>query len=291
MNMYFPDRVERYISNDGVDGGAWVLFTEDGQDGIMSWTGKDGAPLGVPVFHIKYKPSGYRWGKSILEDVIPVQNLLNKSLVDVIAAADATGFRLYWATGTDMTDDDGNPIPVHPGTMLTSDSPEAAFGFMPGEDPRPLIEVVDMCKVTIAQVSETPMHLFQVSGQNASEGAQKQQEVGMINKAEHLGVRIGNFWEDCMQMGIKLSNAFDGTSLDERAILQTLWADMEVRDKTSRRKEVAETAKIWTDAGADLERGAKQAGVPASEAKELGDMAIIPVQIAPMGAPNDQPQE
>ncbi|RLA03957.1 MAG: hypothetical protein DRQ45_01885 [Gammaproteobacteria bacterium] len=166
--------------------------------------------------------------------------------------------------------------------MLTSDSPEARFGFIPGEDLRPLIEVVDMAKVTIAQVSETPMHLFQVSGQNASEGAQKQQEVGMINKAEKWGIIVGNFWEDCMQMSIRLANAFGGASFPQDEIVQTVWADMEVRDKTARRKEVAETAKTWTDAGADLELAAKQAGVPHKEAKELGDMAI-PVGVMPFG--------
>ena len=285
MNLYFADRVERYISDDKHTGGDWAPFTLDGNDAIIVWTDSAGNPLGVPVFHLKYKSGGYRWGKSILEDVIPIQNALNKSFIDVIAAADTTAFRIYFATGTDMIDEDGNPITLAPGTMLVSDSPDATFGFMPGENLRPLIEVLDMCKVTIAQVSETPMHLFQVSGQNASEGAQKQQEVGMINKAEKWGIRVGNFWEDCMSMAILLGNAFDGDSLKTDEIIETIWADMEVRDKQARRKAVAETAKTWADAGADLESAAKQAGVPAKEAEELGALAI-PVDIMPMGEPD-----
>jgi hypothetical protein len=273
MNIYWPDRVERYIA-DGTHNGFWYGYTRDGEDAVLPWVDALGKPLGVPVFHLKHKPAGYRWGKSILEDVIPLQNGLNKSIVDVIAAADTTGFRMYWATGTDMTDENDDPIMIHPGTFLTSSAPEASFGWFPGEDMRPLIEVVDMFKVTIAQVSETPIHLFQVSGQNASEGAQKQQEVAMINKAEKWGRAVGNFWENCMQMAIKLSNVNDGTSYPTDLILQTVWEDAEVRDKTQRRKEQAETAKIWTDAGASIEEAAKAAGMTEEEAKDLAKMAL-----------------
>lgn len=274
MNLYYPDRVERWVSSDNTDRGAWKPFTDDGQPGILDWRDKSGIPLGVPVFHLKYKPAGWRWGKSILEDVIPLQNALNKSIVAVIAAADTTGFRLYWVTGTDMVDENGDPIEIHPGSILVSPSPDARIGHIPGEDLRPLIEVVDMCKVSIAQVSETPMHLFQVSGQNASEGAQKQQEVGMINKAEKYGVHVGNFWEDAMQMAIRLSNTFANTSYPTDAVIQTVWKDMEVRDKTARRKEIAETAKIWTDAGAGIEIAAKTAGLDEETAQKLSEFAI-----------------
>lgn len=273
LNLYYPDRVERYVS-DEKNGGVWKEFTGDGQPGVLDWTDRSGKPLGVPVFHLKYKPAGYRWGRSILEDVIPMQNALNKAIVDVIAAADTTGFRLYWATGTDLIDEDDEPISIHPGVILTSTSPDAKFGYIPGENLRPLIEVVDMCKITIAQMSETPMHLFQVSGQNASEGAQKQQEVGMINKAEKLGIAVGNFWEDCMRMAILLSNTFGGTNYPADLIIQTTWADMEVRDKVARRKEMAETAKVWVDSGSSLEEAAIEAGIPEDRAKDLGRLAV-----------------
>lgn len=273
LNVYHPDRVERLIA-DGTNDGQWYGYTKDGLPAVLPWVDRFGQPLGVPVFHLKHKPAGYRWGKSILEDVIPLQNGLNKALVDVIAAADTTGFRLYWATGTDMTDENDEPIGIHPGSFLTSTAPEARFGFIPGEDIRPIIEVVDMFKVSIAQVSETPMHLFQVSGQNASEGAQKQQEVAMINKAEKWGRAVGNFWENCMQMAIKLSNVNEGTNYPQDLILQTVWEDAEVRDKTQRRKEKAETAKVWTDAGASIEEAARAAGMTEEEAKDLGKMAL-----------------
>ena len=285
MNIYWPNRVERFIA-DGTHSGFWYGFTNDGQEAVLPWVTVQGEPLGVPVFHLKHKPSGYRWGTSILDDVIPLQNGLNKAIVDVIAAADTTGFRMYWATGTDMTDENDDPISIHPGTFLTSPAADARFGFIPGEDLRPLIEVVDMFKVTIAQVSETPMHLFQVSGQNASEGSQKQQEVAMINKAEKWGRAVGNFWETCMQMAIKLSNTYDGTSYPTDLILQCVWEDAEVRDKTQRRKEEALTAKVWVDAGASIEEAAKAAGLTEEQAKDLAKMAVPKlVGLAPGSGP------
>jgi len=286
MNVYYPDRVERYIA-DGSHGGDFYPYTLDGKPGVIDWSDPiTGKPFGIAVHHLKYKSGGYRMGKSILEDVIPLQNGLNKALVDVVAAADTTGFRLYWATGTDMTDENDEPLQVHPGTFLTSTSPDSRFGFIPGEDLRPLIEVVDMWKVSIAQVSETPMHLFQVSGQNASEGAQKQQEVGMINKATYWGRSVGNMWEQCMQQSILLSNAYAGTSYPTDLIVQTLWEDAEVRDKTTRRGQVATTAKTWVDAGASLEEAAIEAGVSEDRAKSLGKIELP--RLSPL-APGQQP--
>ena len=96
----------------------------------------------------------------------------------------------------------------------------------------------------------------------------------MINKAEKWGRAVGNFWENCMQMAIKLSNTNDGTSFPLDLILQTVWEDAEVRDKTQRRKERAETAKIWTDAGASIEEAAKASGLTEEEATDIAKMAL-----------------
>ena len=277
MNLYYPDRVERYISDDTISGGAWVGYTDNGNDAIIDWTDRFGVPLGVPVFHLAYKRNGFRWGRSILEDIIPLQNMLNKAFVDVIAAADTTAFRLYWLTGGTLEDADGNALTIHPGSMIEIPNPEAKVGYFPGENLRPLIEVVDMFKVSIAQVSQMPLHLFQVSGQNASEGAQKQQEVAIINKAEKWGVEVGNFWEDVMEMAIRLSNTSASTRYPEDEIIQTLWGDMEIRDKTERKKDVATTAKTWTEAGADIEQAAIEAGVPEHRAKAIASTAV-PIQ-------------
>lgn len=282
VNLYYPDRIERYVSGGKKYDGVWRGFDEDGKGKVIDWTDREGNPLGVPVFHLGYNKNGFRWGQSILEAVIAPQNALNKSVVDLIAAADTTGFRVFWATGTDMIDEDGNDVKLHPGSFLTNSNPDVTFGHIPGEPLRPLIEVVDAFKITIAQVTETPLHLFQVSGQNASEGAQKQQEVGMVSKAEDTAVHFGNFWEDVMYFSRRLYNAFgDGDELSEDELITTIWGDFEVRDKTERRKAQAEIVQIYTNAGAGIEQAAKEAGLPIEEAKELARFSL------PLGMTNN----
>lgn len=277
-NLYYPAYIERWVSDDRKNDGQWTPFTGDGGEAVIEWTDRDGKPLGVPVIHFSYDRAGWRWGMSAIDNVIPLQNGLNKSLVDLIAAADTTGFRLYWVTGTRMVDADGNPVKIAPGSFL--EGPETStFGYFPGEDLRPLIEVVDAFKVSIAQVTETPLHLFQVSGQNASEGAQKQQEVGMIARAEEAAVHFGNAWEDVMYLSRRLHNTYtNDTPLDEDQLITTLWHDFEVRDRVERVKTQGEALTMFTTAGGDYEAVARYVGVDEENAKAMAQFAIVPLE-------------
>jgi hypothetical protein len=285
-NMYYADRIERYVSDDRTDDGNWHWYTEDGQDGILPWVDKTGKPLGVPVFHFANDRAGMRWGVSALEPVIPLQNALNKSVIDLIAAADTTGFRIHYVTGENMLDENEEEIKIHPGTFLSSTNENAKFGFIPGEDLRPLIEVMDAFKISIAQVTETPLHLFQVSGQNASEGAQKQQEVGMISKAEDTATYFGNDWEDIMALSVRLHNAFSSQPpLPEDEMVETLWGDFEVRDRVGRVLEQSEAVNKLTSSGAQIEAAARAALFDDETAKNLGRFAV------PVGMISTQPPQ
>jgi hypothetical protein len=248
------------------------LFTDDGQPGVLSWIDPlTGAPLGVPVVHFAYNRAGYRWGISALEPVIPLQNALNKAVIDLIAAADTTGFRIFTMLGSDAVDEDGEPLSISPGSFISLPAPPsmASIGFIPGEDLRPLVEVVDAFKISIAQVTETPLHLFQVSGQNASEGAQKQQEVGMISKASDTAIQFGNSWERCMQFARRLENAFGKGRMDEKQLIETVWKDFEIRNLEERAKARAEIFAILVGAGVDPQVAALRANYSKEEAAEM----------------------
>ena len=288
INLYYPDRIERYISNDRLNDGQWSKYDEDGQPWLIPWVDRKNNPLGVPVIHFKYNSAGWRWGQSVLENVIPIQNALNKAVVDLIAAADTTGFRVYWVTGGSPTDENGDPIKVSPGVMLAG--PEtSSFGYFPGEPLRSLIEVVDTFKVTIAQISETPLHLFQVSGQNASEGAQKQQEVGMISRAEDTAVHFGNAWEDTMYLSRRLHNAFSNEPpMDEAQLISSLWKDFEVRDRIERIKTQGEALESFTTAGGDYEAVARYVGVDEESAKAMAKFALIPLEYEKLNKQQEQ---
>lgn len=231
MNLYYPDRIEKYISNSEASEGNWQPYDDGSGAWPNPWVNKRGEPLGVPVVHFKNNDQGYDYGTSELAPMIPLQNALNKTIIDLLAAADTTSFRMLYMIG-----DDPSGITVSPGGWLYSLRPPsgengAAIGFIPGENLTPVIALKDSFVVEIARVTRTPMHYFQTSGQRAAEGTLKQEEVGLVSRAEDRQVTFGNAWEDAMMLAIRLSNTFGGTALDEEQMLTTLWAQAEIRNE------------------------------------------------------------
>ncbi len=249
MNVYYPNRVEKYVSNDREAGGMWQPYREAEQDWPQAWTvdgTPDGEPLGLPVVHFRNKDQGYHYGQSELKDIVPLQDALNKTVIDLLAAADTTAFRIYWMIG-----DDPSKVSVAPGSWVYSTRPaagedSAAIGFFPGENLDNLIKLKDSLAIEIARVSRTPVSYFQVSGNRPAENTLKQEESGLVGKARNRQVVFGNAWEDAFALARRLWNAFSTVApLDETVPISTSWRDPETRNDQT----LLETLKIKSDLG------------------------------------------
>lgn len=295
MNVYYPERVEKFVSSDREFEGAWQQYQEPGEPWPLPWTRTgtaDGEPLGLPVIHFKNLDQGYNYGQSELKNTIPLQDALNKTIIDLVAAADTTAFRIYWMVG-----DDPSGVQVAPGSWVYSTRPSsgedsASMGYFPGEDLGNLIALKDSLAIEIARVSRTPVSYFQVSGQRPAEGTLKQEESGLVGKARIRQVTLGNAWEDALGLGRRLWNTFGtGPALDETVPISTVWKDAETRNDQA----LLETLKIkaelgvpkeqlWAEMGynaGDIER--MQALQAADEARgaNLGEQLIAAFERAP----------
>lgn len=220
-NLYYPDRIEKYIDHSG----SWAEYQEDGREWPEPWVGK-GGPLGIPVMHFRNKDQGYSYGESELEDVLPPQNWLNKTALDLVAAADTTAFRIPWMIG-------GKPenMSIGIGSWVYNTNPDTKVGELAPADISGLISLKESIAADIAKITRTPLSYFQLSGQVAAEGTLKQQESGLVGKVKDRQVVFGNSWEDAMMMARKLHNAFGPGGLDEEAIVSCVWADPETRNE------------------------------------------------------------
>jgi hypothetical protein len=94
ITLYFEDRVERYISGRvigalegfGDAGQAYTLI--DGDEGTVVQPITDT----VPVFHFANNAPIGRYGISELQDVIPLQDALNKTLLDMMVAMEFAAY-------------------------------------------------------------------------------------------------------------------------------------------------------------------------------------------------------
>lgn len=193
LNVYSLDAVRR-----------WTAIVDEGvplapqQFSLLSI---DPNPLEdrVPVFHFPNKAVGM-YGTSELRDVLPVQDELNKIVMDMIVAMEFQAFRQRWVAGIELeTDEGGRPIPPQhgPGEIFTFPSAEdiKVGEFAQGEI-GPFIAAKNAAEADIARVSGIPLHYFFVTtGEAASGEALKTAEFRFARKAARHKRIFGRRWE------------------------------------------------------------------------------------------------
>lgn len=237
LNLYFPDRIEKYISKDDIAYGRYLPYEDEettverghlGLCGLVRWINRKGEPLGIPVVHFKNDDDGDGFGRSQLANVIPLQDVLNKTMIDLIATMDVEGFGLLVGYGQNWSSD----AKVGPGAIVsTSKSPqEARLERLNGTSPVGMLAAYSAIVMEIARVSGTPLSYFQTSGQVAAEGTMKQQEITLISQVEKSQTDFGNSWEDVMVIARRLHNTFGQGVMNEDVLIDTLWHNAESRN-------------------------------------------------------------
>jgi hypothetical protein len=160
----------------------------------------------------------------------PIQNAINKALVDLMQESDVAAFRIFLAFGWEPVDSDGNPLEIKPGTWLGSSSDKARGEVIPGGDLSQFMNLIESLMLWAAQVTDTPTSRFITTKQVSSEGAQKEQGSSLLTKTRNRQGELGNGWEYAMYMAMRLENTYGKGGLDETAFLQTQWEPLEARD-------------------------------------------------------------
>lgn len=273
ITLYYPERVEKYASA----GAVWEPVQDKGDlSWPLAWVDSAGQPLGVPV--IQFGTPGLRpeaW------DAIPLQNAINKTLIDLLASADLTAFRIFAALGWIPTSDgqppaeDGsNLLVMAPGQIIYTTRPkdEAGFEAIEPADLSPLLDLLQQLVLYLASISSIPGSRFQIIRQVMAEGTLKQQIEPLLAKIRRRQVLLGNAWENCFYIARKLANTFGGESLSEDAKLSTQWADLETRNEKEHletlklKKELGVTQEqIWSEMGYDQEQIAQMRQQQAEE--------------------------
>lgn len=227
-NIYYPGEVHKYVSGSG----GWQLL-----DAIPWLDGNE--PIGVPVFHYRNNGGGYDYGRSELQDLVPLQDSLNKAIIDLIAAADSSAFpEKVFESEDGLKPPEG--LEFGPAGLLWG----GKWTVLQPGDLSQLIGVIHDHVTRMAQISRTPLQYYQVTGQVASDDTQRAGDTGLVSKIENRAVSFGNTWEDVMSYCRKLHNIFgDGPELKEYPI-STEWASFERVDKQTAAKTTAETQAI-----------------------------------------------
>lgn len=264
MTLYFPDRVEKYISsignNTGIGGSQWEPFYDvQGEAWPIPWLDSAGQPLGIAAIAFE-NPGG-----SEISQLVPIQDMLNKADIDLIAATDVAGFRILWASGvppqTDATTGDEKSITLSPGKMIRLTDPSAKLSSIEPIDPGLLIQSSKYWIESAAGITRTPQYLFQAIGADQPSGESlKQQEIGLVHKCQRRQKVWGNAWEDVIYLSAKLYDMYNAPA-HIPAELQTQWEDAAMTESDDVIElRAAQTLQAYVAAGLPLEAGLQRVG-------------------------------
>ena len=278
LNLFYPDRIERYITGKPGEGTLpeareFVPFV----DRVSSPTARKGTSRGddaladaratytsahiianpygvVPVFHFANNADIGAFGRSELESAIPVQDGLNKSVLDMLVAMEYSAYRQRWAAGIEIEyDNDGNVIaPFKAGVdhVWISQNENAKFGDFGTANLDQFLKVKDSFRIDMASVTGTPMYylLPHTRGFPSGEAIQRA-ESRFIAKVRDRQSAFGQTWSDIMQFAARI----DG--LGELQI-ETRWEDP---SQTTERERL-ETILLKRRIGLSTEQALNEAG-------------------------------
>jgi len=279
LNMYFPNRIEKWASKSVSSGRTeafWtplesnelqrVVLTDDAgtaYEAAVAWWTDDGTqigkPLGVPVIPFINRDDGTGRGLSELDNALPIQDAINKTFLDLMAAADMTGWQMYWNSGKVPA----GGFKVYPGAMLPvvphNEQIPAAIGVISAGDLSQLINLWHSLIAVLSGVTGTPQSRFSPAAIQPSEGTQQQEEGALIAKTKDRQKTWGNAWEDVMRMAIKVAAAYGDIGMPDLKSLtiSTVWADAIPRNETNHINSLAVKGdklavpqeQLWQEAG------------------------------------------
>ncbi len=276
LNLYFPDRIERYVTAKPGEAALpqaseFVPFIEGAsQSPLFEEARLDGGhtienPFGrVPVFHFANNADIGMPGRSELDAAIPIQDGLNKSVLDMLVAMEFSAFRQRWVAGIEVEyDPDGKAIPPFKSgadRLWVAQDSNSKFGDFEQAELEQFLKVKDSFRIDIASVTGTPLHYLMphMRGQPSGETLRRS-ETRFIAKVRDRQAAFGQVWADVMEFALSIDNA-GGVRL------RTRWEDPSPLTERERLENIL----LKKEIGLPDEKALVEAGYGRAEPAEAG---------------------
>lgn len=198
LNLYYADRVERYAS-DKAEPTAKTMrpYSDEHGDVIPHNFGR------LPVVRFAHDADGTGPGTSILEDVLPLQDILNKQLADLLIASEFFALPMRIFTGveaevdpkTGLTQAETFDPRKHRNLFFGSENTKAHQ--LPAADLAAAATLTDSTAVKIARTTGVPLHYLVLgSGDFPSGEALRTAEARLVSKVTDLHDEWSGAWSE-----------------------------------------------------------------------------------------------
>lgn len=208
-----------------------AVLDANGQPDVVEWYEKHDKPRN-PVFHFPCGELG-QYGQSVLHDVYPLQDALNKVLCDFLVAGEDSSLPKRYATGIQVQTDPvtGQEIsPFKDGQNLWwTRSHEAAFGQFPAAEMKGFLDSMRDLRLAIARKGALPAHTVDIGGTsgNAPSGLSLLISEGkLLKRCKDRARDWGVVWRELVAFAL----SWTGTEVKPEDLTLD-WAPFETRDE------------------------------------------------------------
>ncbi|MEU7149204.1 phage portal protein [Streptomyces sp. NPDC045456] len=225
--LYLPDGLYKYQAPEpkkGLGGRPrWVQREVAGE----AWPARN--LLGeVPLVEVQNHPDLLGEPHSEIEDVLDVQDRINKTLIDRLMAQEYSAFRQRWMTGYEVpVDDDGQPIEPFKAAvdrLWVIEDENVKIGEFSATDLGPYLESIEADVQHMAARTRTPAQYLLGKLSNVNGETLKATESGLVAKVRQRCRPLGEGLEDVVRL--YLQAAGDARDL---ARTEVIWHNPEFR--------------------------------------------------------------
>jgi hypothetical protein len=252
-------------------------------------------PVGVvPVIPLYNRQQLLGHGKSEIEEVIPLQDALNKFWNDMLVTSEFSAFRQRVFIGMQTPEDEkGDPIPdfdlkAAVNRIMAIKDPNVKVQEFQISDLSGMISAIVACRDHIAARTRTPPHYLVGNVVNVSGDALKASEGGLVSKVKRRSRFAGEGWEEAQRIAFAYKAlAASGTErkmLEARAnfyAAETIWSNPEITTESQLADSLAKYATLgvprvplWERMGATQTEIVRWKGLLGEEPKELPPQAL-----------------
>lgn len=271
--LYRADFVYKYISakkaRDRVDvsrAGFWEQWQPDGDP---DWPLENRLQV-VPVIPLTNKPRQGGGGDSEIKDAIPIQDALNKTVIDMLISSEFTAYPQRVIIGAEVPKDE-NDQPIEPlkaganrWLFLKTDAGSTinpSISQLPQASLDPYTNAISSFISHLGSITKTPKHyLIDVGGgTNLSGETLKALEAGLVAKARRKTRTWAPGWAEAMALGyrvIELGSGGEKPPTTDKERIEVIWGDVESRTEAQHVDALLKlgtldvpTEQLWSDAG------------------------------------------
>ncbi|MGW4181247.1 phage portal protein [Streptomyces albidoflavus] len=225
--LYLPDAVYKYeapaLKSGSVGKPKWAARQVDGE----AWPAPN--PLGlVSLVELPNRPDLLGEAHSEIEDVLDIQDRINKTLIDRLMAQEFSAFRQRWATGYELPEDEhGQPVePFRSAVdrLWVAEDSAVKFGEFGATDLTPYLKAAEADVQHMAARTRTPAQYLLGQLSNVSGEMLRATESGLVSKVRQRQRPLGEGMEEIARLALRASG--DTRDLER---LEVIWHNPEFR--------------------------------------------------------------